>query len=218
MKLIRSFKTWRHTFKQNKKSWLKYILKGREKTNSNCKKKKISKRLKLLWSRQIPTFVLNITIELVLHLNHVYFAFKLLEQLWKSNLYLMLAPFWLEDDAEHISIYYTYMLWYYPDRSSNVVQGFHLQSVELWSKRWLGLLITQIELCKYFVKSFHLCIIFSSLKKATHWYCSPRTTIIVTSIALHFRCPKARKEIGAWETSSFFMWIWHWQSSVSAYK
>ena len=139
MKLIRSFKTWRHTFKQNKKSWLKYILKGREKTNSNCKKKKkFSKRLKLLWSRQIPTFVLNITIELVLHLNHVYFAFKLLEQLWKSNLYLMLAPFWLEDDAEHISIYYTYMLWYYPDRSSNVVQGFHLQSVEL---KELGVLV-----------------------------------------------------------------------------
>ena len=197
---------------------VKIYIKRARKNKFKLQKKKFSKLLKLLWSRQIPTFVLNITIELVLHLNHVYFAFKLLEQLWKSNLYLMLAPFWLEDDAEHICIYYIYMLWYYPDRSSNVVQGFHLQSVELWSKRWLGLLITQIELCKYFVKSFHLCIIFSSLKKATHWYCSPRTTIIVTSIALHFRCPKARKEIGAWETSSFFMWIWHWQSSLSAYK
>ena len=130
MKLIRSFKSWRHTFKQNKKKLVKIYIKRARKKNSNCKKK-IFKWLKLLWSRQIPTFVLNITIELVLHLNHVYFAFKLLEQLWKSNLYLMLAPFWLEDDSEHISIYYTYILWYYPDRSSNVVQGFHLQSVEL---------------------------------------------------------------------------------------
>ena len=130
MKLIRSFKTWRHTFRQNKKKLVKiYILKGREK-KFKLQKKNL-KWLKLLWSRQIPTFVLNITIELVLHLNHVYFAFKLLEQLWKSNLYLMLAPFWLEDDSEHIYIIHTYLLWYYPDRSSNVVQGFHLQSLEL---------------------------------------------------------------------------------------
>ena len=55
MKLIRSFKTWRHTFKQNKKSWLKYILKEREKKIQIALQKKF-KVVKIVVVKTNPNF------------------------------------------------------------------------------------------------------------------------------------------------------------------